>query len=238
MNLVDLRDLLPEEDFQTMIVDRAHARGWLIHHDRGDVRATIGGDAGFPDLVLARRGQIILAEVKRATGHLSPLQRQWFDAAYLDETPPTAGVYVWRPSRLAHGLRRLGMRPDPTLDNLEGLPMATPETRWPALDLTEFDDVDVRIVDTFDETYIPPVPTPIPEPEPLGALRHRQTWSERHRQDVDDLRLALGQASSNLLDAIDGCKAVNYHAEVRTVIVDAWDRTVEALRLIDIHDPE
>lgn len=128
---------------------------------------------------------------------------------------------------------------DPTLEALGGLPMpAQPDTRWPPLDLDRHTD-DVRIVDTFDETYQPPQPAPASsEPEPPARLRHRQTWEERHRQDIDDIRLSLSRCQTALRDAAEGCRAINYWPEVAGSINAALDRTVEALRLIDIHDPE
>jgi hypothetical protein len=129
------------------------------------------------------------------------------------------------------------MTNDPHLDVLGGLPMPQSPPSWSPLDLNELTDPfdgDVRVVD-IDETYVPPPP---PEPEPIGALRHRQTWAERHRQDVDDLRLDLGQAQMSLRDAADGCKAVHYHEEVAGEVGAALDRVIEALRLIDLFDPE
>ena len=68
---------LKEREYQAMIVDRAHARGWLVHHDRGDYRNCIAGDPGFPDLVLARDGVVLFFEVKTEKGKTTPAQDRW-----------------------------------------------------------------------------------------------------------------------------------------------------------------
>ena len=92
MKAKDLVRVMPEADFQSMIVDRARARGWLVHHDRGDVRRTIGGDEGFPDLCLARGGVVLFVEVKSEKGKTTTAQETWIRAL------PTAQTIVARPS--------------------------------------------------------------------------------------------------------------------------------------------
>lgn len=121
--------------------------------------------------------------------------------------------------------------------------MTQPETRWPRVELDW--DSEVRVIDpvpdhpTFVEEYIPPPPFIQEPPEPVPPrLRHRQSWDERHSQDVDDIRTALDMAKSNLHYSRDGCKAVQYHVEVAEQVDAAIDRVTEALRLIDIYDPE
>ena len=48
-----------------------------MHHcDRGDV--SLRGDAGFPDLVLARKDRVMFVEVKSARGRLGKNQAAWF----------------------------------------------------------------------------------------------------------------------------------------------------------------
>ncbi len=89
----DLILRLSEKDFQQRIIDRAKALGWLVYHTH-DSRHS---DAGFPDLVLARKGRVVFAEVKAEKGRLSEAQMGWLYAlkAAADE------AYVWRPSDLA-----------------------------------------------------------------------------------------------------------------------------------------
>ena len=96
---------LPEVDFQTRIIDRAQALGWWIHHDRparkknDEWSTAISGDAGFPDLVLVRKGRVIFAELKTEKGRLSKTQSGWLGALGIsDPDPGDVEVYLWRPS--------------------------------------------------------------------------------------------------------------------------------------------
>lgn len=75
-------DLLTETELKTKVIDLAHARGWMVHHDRparqGEGWVTpIEGDAGFPDLFLARDQSIIIVELKTTKGVLLEGQRKW-----------------------------------------------------------------------------------------------------------------------------------------------------------------
>jgi hypothetical protein len=75
-----------EKDFQTWVVDYARLRGWLVAH----IYDSRGQDAtGLPDLVLARAGVVVLAELKTETGSPSPSQDAWLAAS---------GGHLWRPS--------------------------------------------------------------------------------------------------------------------------------------------
>jgi hypothetical protein len=96
--------MISEEDFHRNIVQLAQTTHWRIHHDRGDYRQCIAGDPGFPDLVLARDGRVIFAELKSETGVLSASQVGWLGALIGE---PWIGapnfqrdieVYVWRPA--------------------------------------------------------------------------------------------------------------------------------------------
>lgn len=87
---------ISEADFQQCVVDYARLRGWLIHHDRparlasGEWRTAISGDSGFPDLVLARRGVVIFAELKKNTGDTTDAQDKWLGAL-------GTKAYTWKP---------------------------------------------------------------------------------------------------------------------------------------------
>jgi plasmid maintenance system antidote protein VapI len=77
---------LSEEDFQRRVMDYAQVRGWRQVHFRparqGDKWVTaVTGDPGCPDLILARAGQVLLVELKSATGRLRPGQPEWLAAA-------------------------------------------------------------------------------------------------------------------------------------------------------------
>ena len=82
-----------EAQFQSAIIELAHATGWLVHHTRcvrtpRGYQTPIQGDVGFPDLVLAKGGRVILAELKTDTGKTSQAQRDWMFAS---------GAELWRP---------------------------------------------------------------------------------------------------------------------------------------------
>ena len=86
---------MSEDDLQTRIIAAAEANGWrVVHHRPAKTakgwRTAVQGHAGFPDLVLARDGVIIVAELKSRRGHPTDDQKLWLEAL---------GVHVrlWRP---------------------------------------------------------------------------------------------------------------------------------------------
>lgn len=100
MKSAEYAQKLTEAQLQEKVVTLARARGWKIHHDRRQ-DLSIAGDVGFPDLVLARKGQIIFVELKSESGRLTRQQEEWLDHL----RHPTKGnvetnriVTVWRPS--------------------------------------------------------------------------------------------------------------------------------------------
>lgn len=92
-----------EDAFQRAILDLAKMSGWKAHHGRGDMSKHIEGDAGFPDLVLARGGHIIIAELKTVVAALSPAQQAWWKelggpfGGLHQGRASTLIVAVWRP---------------------------------------------------------------------------------------------------------------------------------------------
>lgn len=104
---------LSEASFQRTVIDLARWYGWLVHHSRparqGQGWATaLTGNPGLPDLVLARRGVVILAELKRHGAKPSQAQRAWL--AELGD----AGR-LWKPSDWAAICAELsGVRPGET----------------------------------------------------------------------------------------------------------------------------
>lgn len=83
------------------VIDLAHYRQWLVSHFRPAQsgrgwRTPVQGDAGFPDLVLARRGQVIFAELKAGKGQITKAQAAWLGA--VGNAVP---FYVWRPGDMA-----------------------------------------------------------------------------------------------------------------------------------------
>lgn len=88
---------MSEADFTQAVIDLAHYRGWMVSHFRpartvGGWRTPVQGDKGFPDLVLARNGQIMFVELKVGKAGLRPDQKKW--AAQLET------MVVWRPGDL------------------------------------------------------------------------------------------------------------------------------------------
>lgn len=87
---------IAEADFAQAVVDLAKLRGWMVVHFRpartkAGWRTPFTGDAGFPDLVLARDGVVLIVELKSLGGRMRPGQREWGVAL--------GGVYrLWRPT--------------------------------------------------------------------------------------------------------------------------------------------
>ena len=71
-----------EAEFQRAVIDLAERRGWLVAHFRPartaqGWRTPVEGDAGFPDLVLARAGVVWLVELKSERGPWTEAQQAW-----------------------------------------------------------------------------------------------------------------------------------------------------------------
>lgn len=101
---------MSEDELEDNILKAAKLLGWVAVHHRpartasGEWRTAIKGDAGFPDLCLARDGVVLLRELKRETEKPRPAQVLWLEAL---------GDHggIWRPSdwlsgRIQHELRR------------------------------------------------------------------------------------------------------------------------------------
>jgi hypothetical protein len=89
-----------EAELLEAVVELAHLRGWRVAHfrpartEKGWRTAVSADGKGFPDLVLARTGEILFVELKSAKGRVSREQQEWL--VRLDIGRSTfAGV--WRP---------------------------------------------------------------------------------------------------------------------------------------------
>lgn len=79
---------LSEAEYLEMILDRAADQGWLAYHARPArvkggryVTAAQGNGArGFPDVIAARNGQLLIWEVKTQRGRLTAEQTAWLKA--------------------------------------------------------------------------------------------------------------------------------------------------------------
>ncbi|GAB3156427.1 hypothetical protein GCM10027258_62850 [Amycolatopsis stemonae] len=109
-----LAKAMSEDELEDNVIEAAKLQGWLVVHHRparvrGDDgedqwRTAIKGDTGFPDLVLARGGRVLLRELKRQTAKPRLDQARW-----LEELGDHGGV--WRPldwltGRIQNELRR------------------------------------------------------------------------------------------------------------------------------------
>ena len=87
-----------EEELQKAVIELAQFLGWRVAHFRPartekGWRTPVQGDGkGFPDLVLARHGRVLFAELKSEKAKLSAEQDLW-----LYELGPSFSR-VWRPS--------------------------------------------------------------------------------------------------------------------------------------------
>lgn len=91
--------VMSEAQLQSAVIELARLRGWRVAHSRpamnqrGVWSTPISGDPGFPDLVLARHGRVIFAELKSELGRIGKAQSEWIGAL----KGPGNEVYVWLP---------------------------------------------------------------------------------------------------------------------------------------------
>ena len=78
-----MNEAVTEESFQQTVIEYARLRGWLCAHfrpamnRRGAWATQMQGDPGFPDCVFARRGDVLLVELKTEKGKLTAAQQEW-----------------------------------------------------------------------------------------------------------------------------------------------------------------
>jgi hypothetical protein len=90
-----MKDKLNEDDFTTMVINLAHLYGWRVCHFRPaktarGYRTALQGDKGAPDIIAARNGRKVFAELKVGKNKLTPDQKDWLHHLGGD-------AYVWRP---------------------------------------------------------------------------------------------------------------------------------------------
>ena len=88
-----------EKDFQRALVKAAKRMGWLVYHSIDPLRS----EPGFPDLVLVRRGRVVLAELKTRKGKLTAAQSSWL-------TEAGSHARLWRPEDWTDILQDLSER--------------------------------------------------------------------------------------------------------------------------------
>lgn len=105
---------LSEADFQRRLIDTAKLAGFMVAHFRpaltrsGRWATPMQGDKGFPDLVLAKDGRVLVAELKTDVGRTSAEQRAWLAAL-------GGHGRLWRPANWQAVLQDLGVTKRPAL---------------------------------------------------------------------------------------------------------------------------
>jgi hypothetical protein len=100
-----------EAQLQAAVIECARLLGWRVAHFRPALtvkgwRTPVAGDgAGFPDLVLVRRGRLIFAELKSATGVTSVDQTVWLRELFAvgRESDDVVEAFVWQPGHWLSG---------------------------------------------------------------------------------------------------------------------------------------
>lgn len=88
-----------EAGFQAAVIAYAQLKGWRVAHfrpartNKGWITPVAADGAGFPDLVMVRRGLLLFAELKAENGRLTDQQMDW-----IDDLGAAAPVRIWRPS--------------------------------------------------------------------------------------------------------------------------------------------
>jgi len=88
------RPPMREKELLAQVRRLAGALGWISYHTHNSRRS----EPGFPDLVLARRGRIIFAELKIPPRDLTAPQLIWISA--LGDCTGDVSVHVWTPEDL------------------------------------------------------------------------------------------------------------------------------------------
>lgn len=84
---------MSEAEFQARVIRLARLLGWRVYHTHDSRRSA----AGFPDLVLARRGRgVIYAELKSEKGRTTAEQDEWLGLL----RDSGQDVFLWRPADL------------------------------------------------------------------------------------------------------------------------------------------
>jgi hypothetical protein len=100
---------ITEKQFMAQIKELSAVFGWEYYHPY----LSIHSPRGFPDVVLCKPPRVIIAELKRDKGKLSPHQEKWI--ALLEKCPGVE-AYVWRPAQM---------------DDIVAVLRGEPETRKP-----------------------------------------------------------------------------------------------------------
>jgi hypothetical protein len=87
--------VMPEKDLLASVREMAVTLGFLVYHTHDSRRS----EGGFPDLAIVSHGRLLMRELKRQSGRVTPEQKAWLAA--LADAGVDAGV--WRPADLLSG---------------------------------------------------------------------------------------------------------------------------------------
>ena len=67
---------MTENELKQQVLKEAYRQGWAVFHmTQSTIRGSQG--AGYPDLTLARDGEVLWLELKQQHGTLTPQQKMW-----------------------------------------------------------------------------------------------------------------------------------------------------------------
>lgn len=92
-----------EKEWQAEVLKAAKLGGWWLQYHTYDSRRSA---SGFPDLVLVRAPELVVAELKTLKGRVQKGQQEWLDGL----TACGVETHVWRPSDLDEVYARLVMQ--------------------------------------------------------------------------------------------------------------------------------
>jgi len=71
---------MTENGLKQVVLSLAYANGWAVYHVPQATITHKGGGRGYPDLTLARDGEVLWIELKAEDGKLTPEQEAWMIA--------------------------------------------------------------------------------------------------------------------------------------------------------------
>ena len=100
--MLEPKNLITEKELLQFVVELARVHGFLVYHQIDTGRCVKCGNPnfskrigpGFPDLVIAGHGRVLIVELKSEKGPTRPEQKEWGEV--LRKGP--AEYYFWRPS--------------------------------------------------------------------------------------------------------------------------------------------
>lgn len=95
-------------EFMPQVIKLAKRNGWQIYHVTNSRRS----EPGWPDLVMLRAHEMIVAELKSINGKTTPAQDEWLEAfSAVARVSAYVRVFVWKPSDWPEIVRVLGGQP-------------------------------------------------------------------------------------------------------------------------------